>query len=70
MDNYYFKPWTRIGPYLIGIYIGMFYRMWKLGSPLSVKIVDFILNSKITKWIMWIIGMTLMQYMIWCIVPI
>jgi hypothetical protein len=24
MDNYYFKPWTRAPPYLIGIWTGWF----------------------------------------------
>jgi len=32
MDDYYFKPYIRITPYVMGIAFGLYYLKWKKGE--------------------------------------
>ena len=37
-NDYYIRPFIRIGPYMIGVMFGYIYRDYKLGRPYAVKI--------------------------------
>ncbi|CAD8115428.1 unnamed protein product [Paramecium sonneborni] len=70
-DVFYYKPWVRISPYLIGILFGFFYRNYINGQ--NKKIVDLaqkIKDSVIIRTLFYVIGIGLTQTIIWIIVPL
>jgi len=54
IEEYYEKPYTRAGPYMIGILAGYFFYEYKAGN--LTKITNFIKNSLILNWCLYIVG--------------
>ncbi|CAD8107262.1 unnamed protein product [Paramecium primaurelia] len=70
-DVFYYKPWVRISPYLIGILFGLFYRNYISGQ--NQKLVDLakkIKDSVLIRTLLYLIGIGLTQTIIWIIIPL
>ncbi|CAD8211140.1 unnamed protein product [Paramecium pentaurelia] len=70
-DIFYYKPWVRISPYLIGILFGFFYRNYISGqNKRMVDLAQKIKDSVLIRTLFYVIGIGLTQTIIWIIVPL
>lgn len=70
MDNYYYLPYARIPPYLIGMLFGFLYTNKINGGNLGTKVGDFISRSPIGKWSCWILGIVLPNWIVLSLIPV
>ncbi|CAD8208487.1 unnamed protein product [Paramecium octaurelia] len=70
-DVFYFKPWIRISPYLIGILFGFFYCNYISGQNQKlVQVAQQIKDSVVIRTLFYVFGIGLTQTIIWIIVPL
>ena len=69
MDNFYYKPWVRAAPYLMGVFTGLFYLEWKEQNPKVMAIINTMRNSIRIRIALYVIGITLTTATIWVLVP-
>ncbi len=69
MDNFYYKPWIRAAPYLMGIFSGLFYLEWKEGNPKVLRLVEFMRGSVRLRVALYVVGTGLTTAVIGVLVP-
>lgn len=69
MDQFYYKPYIRASAYIMGIFTGFIYVEWKNNNEAYVNLINKIKNSVIIRAIFYIVGIGLVEAMIWVIVP-
>jgi hypothetical protein len=64
-SNYlYFKPWTRIGAYIVGILFGMMYWEFKNGGGFGFRVYQLAKFSKVMRHTCFIIGLIIINLLI------
>ena len=69
MDNFYYKPYVRASAYLMGIFTGFIYVEWKAGNEAFVNPINKIKNNVIIRILFYVIGIALVNIVIWMIIP-
>ena len=69
MDNFYYKPYVRASAYLMGIFTGYIYVEWKAGNQRFVEPINKIKNSVALRILFYVIGIILINVVIWMIIP-
>ena len=69
MDNFYYKPYVRVSAYLMGIFTGFIYVEWKANNEAFVNPINKIKNSIILRTLFYVIGIALVNTVIWMIIP-
>ena len=69
MDNFYYKPYVRASAYLMGIFTGFIYFEWKANNAAFVDPINRIKSSIVARTLFYIIGIGLVNFAIWIIIP-
>ena len=69
MDKFYYKPYVRASAYMMGIFSGFVYVEWKNNNEAFVKVINKIKNSLAIRIAFYVIGIALVEFIIWIIVP-
>lgn len=69
MDKFYYKPYVRASAYLMGIFSGFIYVEWKNNNEAFVNMINKIKNSVTIRALFYVVGITLVELMIWIILP-
>ena len=69
MDKFYYKPYVRASAYMMGIFSGFIYVQWKANNEAYVNVINKNKNSVFTRILFYVIGIFLVEFVIWIIVP-